>query len=256
MQRLLTTPLGWIFLLVMAWAVLGRFRRSAPAGDDDGRRRRRARVWVALWGCLFLLSSPWVADRLQVWLVEQGRRGEVRHEKEPVQAIFVFAGGLEGEGDEAPLGTESRERLHTALVIAAQQPRARLVFSGAPRRRERVGAGERMAQEAQRLGLPLERILIEPRARNTHENATYCLALAREHGWTRVGLVTSAVHAWRSRLALEKVGLVPQVMATPLPHHVKFDPLDALPEAGALVTTTSVVHELIGLAYYRCRGWI
>lgn len=156
----------------------------------------------------------------------------------------------------APLGEASLERLHTALLVARRWPTAQIVFSGGRGRDEPTGSGARMREEALALGLAPERIEVEEAARDTRGNALHCAALIGARGWTRVAVVTSARHMARSRAALQRAGVSSLAVPTPSPEVVRFGPGDWLPDALALRDSTAALHEWIGMAYYRLRGWI
>jgi uncharacterized SAM-binding protein YcdF (DUF218 family) len=113
-----------------------------------------------------------------------------------------------------------------------------------------------MAEEAEALGLAPGRIVIESEARTTRDNARYGAAEARARGWSRVALVTSAVHLARSRASLAREGFLAIPAAAPLGDPGRWGAADLLPSAAALARTTGAVHEAIGLGYYAVRGWL
>lgn len=224
------------------------------------RFRIPLRLMAAAWSLLLLCACPPLSFHLERSLVELGERWPSRSQLEtapPPQAIFVFSGGIEGSAvPGAPLGTSSRERLHATLLAAQRWPEAVVVFSGGPRPGQNIGSGSRMREEAIALGLAPDRIVLEAAARDTRGNALNCVAIAASRQWTRVALVTSPVHMARSRGALARAGLetVPEFPAAV--RVARFEWTDWAPDAGALQRTTAALHEWIGLAYYKLRGWI
>ena len=56
-------------------------------------------------------------------------------------------------------------------------------------------------------GAEAGRITVERRAVNTIQNALFCRALLRRHGWRRVLVVTDAFHVPRSRYIFARLGL-------------------------------------------------
>jgi uncharacterized SAM-binding protein YcdF (DUF218 family) len=114
---------------------------------------------------------------------------------------------------------------------------------------------ELMRDELIRLGVPAGRILIEIESRTTHEGAVRVATMLRKLGVRRAVIVTSEVHLPRSLGAFRAQG----VRGTPAG---AIDP-DAsrewrawlVPSAHGLRFSGDVVHELLGLLAYRCRGW-
>ncbi len=123
---------------------------------------------------------------------------------------------------------------------------------------------EAVAPEAQwiagflgELGVPAAAVTLEAKSRNTRENALFTAAILHDKGWRSVLLVTSADHMRRAMAAFSKAGVSATAASadvrarTPVYDGV----LDFLPDAEALLTTTTIVREMIGLVYYRLRGW-
>jgi len=252
MRDLLTTPLGIVFLAGLMAAALAWRRRRQGRGPGAPFT-----LLLGAWTVTMVAAAPPVA-----WLTESSlaRLGErwppVPPSGPPPEGILVFGGGLEGTGPAALLSDSSRERLLAALAAARRWPDAQLVFSGGAGRPGLPGVGKRMAEEAEALGLVPGRIVVEPRARTTRGNARFGAAEARARGWTRVALVTSAVHLARSRASLAHEGFLAVPAAAPLAVPGRWEAADLLPSAAALSRTTGALHEAIGLAYYAVRGWL
>ncbi|MCU0230163.1 MAG: YdcF family protein [Acidobacteria bacterium] len=252
MRELVTTPLGIAFLAGLAAVLLAwrRWRRGAAPGAP-------CVLLVASWTLVMTAAAPPVAWLLESSLARLGERWPPPPPAEaPPEGILVFGGGLEGTGPEAPLSASSAERLLAALTAAGRWPDAVVVFSGGPGRPGRVGVAQRMAEEAARLGLPGSRIVVEPKARTTRENAVHSAAEARDRGWRRVALVTSPVHLARARASLAREGFLALPAGPLLGDPGRWDAADLLPSAAALDRTTGALHEAIGLTYYGLRGWL
>ena len=106
-------------------------------------------------------------------------------------------------------------------------------------------------------GLSDEQVLVEEVSRNTYENAVNAAQIIRAGNYRRLVLITSASHMYRATAAFHKQGLFPE------PYSVDFqtdeggiDLFDFVPSAETLATTTSIVHELIGVVMYRLQGYI
>ncbi len=107
------------------------------------------------------------------------------------------------------------------------------------------------------LGVPPDAIFQDDASRNTRENAVNSAAIMQAHGWRTALLVTSGAHTPRALAAFRRVGIDAIAAATDVKVvHPTYDTaLDLLPDAAALARTTDAIKELIGLAYYRMRGW-
>lgn len=96
---------------------------------------------------------------------------------------------------------------------------------------------------------------IEDRSFDTWENAVNTARLLREEGVDRVFVVTHFWHMPRSMLAFEETGLdaiaAPMGFHGPRPDDGFFDTVR--PRPGPLLTAHLVIHEWIGLAWYRLR---
>ncbi len=106
-------------------------------------------------------------------------------------------------------------------------------------------------------GVPVRHIIIEPKSRNTAENARESAAIIRAAGWKKVVLVTSAFHMPRSVMCFRKAGV--EVIPYPVDYYASrvFPGPEALvPGESALETTTVVMKEIVGIAAYWIRGYI
>ena len=98
---------------------------------------------------------------------------------------------------------------------------------------------------------------VDDRAYDTYENASDSAALLRAASVNRILLVSSAEHLWRAEHEFAATGLA--VVAAP----VDFDAptsdtvgwRDVLPNPGALATSTSALHELVGEVARQAFAW-
>jgi len=104
-------------------------------------------------------------------------------------------------------------------------------------------------------GIPLERIWVETRAGNTHESAVYGAGILKQHGVARVALVIESSGMLRASLSFEKQGI--SVVPAPIrQNHLTHEMSDFIPGWRGIALNGETLHELVGLAYYRARGWI
>jgi uncharacterized SAM-binding protein YcdF (DUF218 family) len=142
--------------------------------------------------------------------------------------IVVLGAALGPDGD---LGPALAERV-LAGVEAWRQARAPLLMMTG------IHEAELMKRRAVKLGVPAERVLVEPTARTTRENALRCAALMRAHGLASALVVTQAYHRPRAVAAFRCAGVAAK--------------------AHRFVGRTRWqlrAREIVARAVYRARGW-
>jgi uncharacterized SAM-binding protein YcdF (DUF218 family) len=93
--------------------------------------------------------------------------------------------------------------------------------------------------------------------RNTRDEALRAAELVREHGWSRVLLVTSASHMKRSERTFQVVGIDVVPVACDFTGTVAVERGSRwVPQAESLVLLQLWLHEVVGMWYYRARGWV
>jgi uncharacterized SAM-binding protein YcdF (DUF218 family) len=121
-----------------------------------------------------------------------------------------------------------------------------------------------MGSLLQIIGVPSEAVMLEPKSRNTHENAFNSLPLLKEKKVKKILLVTSAMHMPRSMGVFRKLYADIEVVPAPTDFHAtkgQTPPFltqvgKLIPTAGNLNRVSEVLHEYIGIVYYKCRGWM
>jgi uncharacterized SAM-binding protein YcdF (DUF218 family) len=93
--------------------------------------------------------------------------------------------------------------------------------------------------------------------RNTRDEALRAAELAREHGWNRVLLVTSASHMKRSEATFRVVGMEVVPVACDFTGTAAVERGSRwVPQVQSLVLIQLWLHEVVGMWYYRARGWV
>jgi uncharacterized SAM-binding protein YcdF (DUF218 family) len=172
------------------------------------------------------------------------------------QAIVVLgAGRLERspEYGEDVVGPEGLARLRYGARLARQTGLPLLVAGGKPYGGT-LSEGATMARALeQELAMPAR--WIEGESNTTAENAQRAFAILRREARTRIVLVTSAAHMHRAELAFRKAGFdvvaAPTVFVSRRETHV----VDWLPSASGLGATRTALWELLGILWYRLRGF-
>jgi uncharacterized SAM-binding protein YcdF (DUF218 family) len=246
MELLLPTPV-WLLALALG-ACIAAFRRP---GTGLGRARW-ALAALAAWAWIF--TVPALANALIA---------HVERDYPPVQpapgakpgVIVVLAGGhtRPAAGPRIALDRHSWERARAGVRLW-QTIGGTLLFvgSGVPDDPE-LSVAAAMADVARGLGVPADAVRVETRSRDTHENlllSRETLARADGAAW----LVTSALHMPRAMAVAERLGL--RLRAYPCDWSAQHLGWVAwLPNNGAPEMYADALHELIGLAWYRMRGY-
>ena len=174
------------------------------------------------------------------------RKDELRK----ADAVFVLASGLQRDGE---LTTSSMSRLLRGLEIIGEGWTSRLILTELanpyPRYRE---AAEPLIDH---LGLEVDITSLGP-VRNTHDEAVIVSEKARSLAFERIIVVTSPSHTRRACAALENEGAT--VICVPS-QQIRFD-FENLERTWELDSRLrafgTLLHERVGLFYYRMRGWI
>lgn len=169
------------------------------------------------------------------------------------QAIIILGAGRQRGAEEygADVPTAAGlERLRYGALLHRSTGLPILV-SGGKWSQDKVSEAEFMAQVLQREFMVPVRWQ-ERRSRTTWENARYSRQLAIENKLQQVLLVTHAWHMPRSVYSFQQAGM----RVTPAPTGFKsrdreHDALDYTPQAGALLASSLMLHEWLGLIWYR-----
>jgi uncharacterized SAM-binding protein YcdF (DUF218 family) len=249
----LVEPIGliWVCSIVLT-VVLVRERRLRLAALPGGLA---AFVWLVgatpLPGAfLASLERPWAG---------------VNRETLPEADAIVLLGGFSAPSREEVGGLhfdDRADRAVTALELARLGKAKTLVIGGGA-----VGRGERRLSEADLFqAFVTARKLAPPdvislgACASTHDEAVRFGELASRRGWRRVLLVTSAAHmkraaaTFRTATRLEVVP-APSGFLTGVSLAAK-GRLALVPKAGGFVQLEDWLHETIGFAVYRMRGFI
>jgi uncharacterized SAM-binding protein YcdF (DUF218 family) len=235
-------------------------------------RRRRWGPWLGAsgLGVIWLFALPLTSRQLIRGLEERGA-ALVPAVIPAADAVVVLGGGLRPPlppraGVEV---SEGGDRLLTGLRLLRQGKAAVLVTSGAavsftaddPTPPEAAWARD-LAVE---LGVPSERILLNPRSRTTAEEARHIGELGQRLGWRRILLVTSAYHLPRALESFQRHGGLEVIpVATDFQQPARGHRgrptaasvvMDLLPSAAALDLSTVAIKEHLGRITYRLMDW-
>jgi uncharacterized SAM-binding protein YcdF (DUF218 family) len=241
-QALLTTlllpPIGLV-LLGLAGSVL------ALRG-----RRLAALVPLAASVALLLLATPMVAGLLFTSLernVPTPRDGAA-----PAAIVVLGAEVTRGQAG-LEVGALTLERLRAGAALARRSGLPLLVTGGLIDREDTAPVAALMAQTlAADFGLPVR--WIEPRARDTRENAAFSTAMLREAGIDAAYLVTHGWHMARAMEAFGRQGF--RVVPAPVrlgQRRPGFRMADWVPQPEALQRSWFAIREWVGRGVYALR---
>lgn len=242
-----------ICLVLLVTAVLGRKRRHFSHG-----------CLCAAVCVLIICGNGWVIGILT-------RHLEWQHlPPNPVpeaDCILVLSGGIEAR--KPPRSTveisDAGDRILYGAFLYRQGKAPLIICTGgvATGGMALRSAAEEMAELIEMLGVPKEAIVLEGGSSNTYQHAVKLQPLFETRGVKRVLLVTSAMHMPRSLGAFQKN--CPGIEFIPVPTDFRCTERLARPwyrELVALIPTprhlldfSEVMHEYLGLGYYRVRGW-
>jgi uncharacterized SAM-binding protein YcdF (DUF218 family) len=177
-----------------------------------------------------------------------------------VYDAVVLLGGVVDEDAMARSGQISFNDNVERLVVThrlLQEGKAQVtIVSGAAMARPELGEAVVLAQQLASWGIAKERIGVEPRARNTRENALYTQEIVRARGYQRVLVVTSAFHMARAKECFAAVGLDVDTLAVDYRAHDHAGRLaEWVPRAQAASITSTMLRELAGRYIYRAQGY-
>lgn len=248
----LATPVMWVLLLMAAGLILTRLGR--------GRRFFRIGWWSLLAGMMILLifSLDPVANLL-TYSLEHRYQSPSPKVLETLDVVVVLGGGLYPSGHlrrEPELAREAYPRLYRGVEYFKNSSAGMIAFCGRPPKPGTESEAETMRAMAVALGVPAERIVIEPRSHNTMTNATRLAAILPPGEGRHIGLVTSATHMLRSKWVFERI--FPRDTIVPMPVHFTYDPAGRTtekitPMVGHLEKSTIALHEWLGILWYAVR---
>jgi uncharacterized SAM-binding protein YcdF (DUF218 family) len=233
--KALTDPL-LITLLVSITSILLAMRRS--------KDRRLLGIALAALLMLSAISLPIGALVLERSLYVDAPGGVP-------EVIVVPSGGMSGQA----LSGSSGARVVAAVGWWHEHPQARFILSGADV--HATGPSTRTVQLMRELaivkGVPPAKTELELKSHNTREHAIQVRGMPGMTPETRIGVVTSAWHLRRALQAFRRefshvsgrgadpIGFGPPVLN------------DFLPSSDSLRTSTLMLHEWIGIAWYALR---
>jgi uncharacterized SAM-binding protein YcdF (DUF218 family) len=197
-------PIGLLWLGLLALGIIS-WRAMSRAGRM---------VWAVIWVALTVLGNPWTGMALLAWL-ERDYRSVDPLATQPLDAVLVLGGGtVTAPNGQAEL-TNAADRVALGARLYHAGRSSWLITSGSANSELYPGQrspGESTAQIWHDLGIASDRIVQIP-GEDTERELIALAKLARQRGWGRLGLVTSAWHLPRAMNLARRQG----VEIVPLP---------------------------------------
>lgn len=221
---------------------------------------RRLALATASFGAIVFVLAAWTTLGAVMLLPLEERFQRPDPMPGNVAGIILLGGGFEGRINMARGGYETGvagDRAVETAILARRYPDARVLISGGSGALILEGEGD--ADSAPRmleaLGVAPERMILENRSRNTHENAVFSRELADPQEGETWLLVTSAFHMPRSMGLYRKAGF--EVVPWPSDYRTAGNERFGLMQASqqdSLRALSTALREWIGLVAYRATG--
>jgi uncharacterized SAM-binding protein YcdF (DUF218 family) len=220
------------------------------------KKRPRLRKWLVIVACawMWIFSLRLVSEPL-VWGLERRFPPSPKLDRDPGAIILLCGITRVPERGEYEL-TDAGDRLVEAVRLAHRYPSAKLVISGAFL--DGYGADYSEAKTLERLvlemGVTEDRVIVDDRSKNTHENAIETKRLLAGIDGPYV-LVTSAMHMPRAVGCFRKIGV--DVTPWPVDYRMKGLGLRGLfPGVEDMAQSNDALHEYFGYFGYWASGYV
>ncbi len=251
--KVLVSPL----FLVLLGLIGGQIRLYLNWQQFD-RRQRSALVFLSLVTiALWSLSTPVVETQLAhglEWPYYAGRDPSSMH----VDVVVVLSAGYShGPVPEMDVvsGTTYARVVRGVQVFKKSKARV-LIMSGRSLGGDPRRLTDLMKALAVAMGLPSERVRIEPRSTNTFMHPIELAQLREVRASDILAVVTSAWHLPRAMAEFQRH--FSKVVAIPADFDTPFSPssLSWLPVVSSLQGSTKLLDERLGMAWYALRDWV
>jgi uncharacterized SAM-binding protein YcdF (DUF218 family) len=225
---------------------------------------RRPRKWpiVAALASIWVFGAPFFADAF-LWTLERRYPPVDTAFCAQADAVVVLGGILRDPSSTiAPFEwSDCANRFEKGVDLLNAGKARYLVFTGAKFTDSPAvpSEGELLRQVALRRGVPDTSIVVTERVINTATEAQAVRNLARQRGWRRILLVTSAYHMPRAMLLFRPSAV--EVLPVPADFHVagseswtQFSLSRFLPQGYGFFWSDVAAREYLGICFYRLRG--
>jgi uncharacterized SAM-binding protein YcdF (DUF218 family) len=237
---------------LLLFGLIGALRawKTSPKG------KRPVLYTIAIGGILLLSTNvfAWILSLpLECWYDHNSAAPSQRPE-----AIVVLAGSTHSPSPNQPYvypAEDTYQRLQHALWLFKHWGSSLPILVCGGTGDDDEPYSHTMGKVLESAGVPSNLIWIEDQSKNTHENAMFGSEILRSHGVSLVALVVEANSMWRAASSFQKNGI--NVLPAPIRFtQLNFKLTDIFPSWQPIALNGEHIHELVGLLWYRSRGWI
>lgn len=166
--------------------------------------------------------------------------------------IVILGGGINFAPGGEELSSHTLARVMKGYEVY-EKTRKNVIVTGAHPlgRDDMISEAEIMKETLCKWGIPSYKIIVDSEAKNTFENSLNTQKICSENNWSKIILVTSAVHMSRAISLFHNLG----IEVVPVPTDYRYDHTsvawpDFLPSGTALDANLAGIHEYLGQIWY------
>lgn len=240
-------PLFLFFVITLISILFSRLRYKIRFG------------FLILIGLIYLLSTQIVSNQLMGYLENAVNPSPLQGHYDTVVVLSGMAhpeqGGEGGEG-----GIEfggAVDRILKGMEMIRDGRANYMILSGGDGSLTQKNPSESVLLKtfAIKMGIPGDRIIVEPGSKNTAENASETAQIIKQYQWGNILLITSAFHMYRANGAFRNAGVEADLL--PVDYNAGSSISDFrsfLPSSAALAKSSRVFHEILGIVAYGITG--
>ncbi|MHC4424899.1 MAG: YdcF family protein [Planctomycetota bacterium] len=246
------TPIVWVLTLMALGLILTIRSPKRP-------RYKVGKYALFLGMCILFLFSTEQVSNLLVYSLECQYKMPLDEVPSDLDIVVILGGGMNTSGgfrERPEAGGLTYARLFNGVRVFKRTSAKTLALCGGSRKQNAESEAEVMKALACELGVRESQIITEARSRNTMENAAELARLLPSTEGRRIGLVTSALHMFRSERVFRKQ--FPHDTIVPIPVNYVYSPdwrdlRGLVPSNGALSESNYAIHEWLGMVWYAIR---
>lgn len=248
--HLFISPISWILLLLIIAFFL--------------KKKKQKRTCFTLCFIIFLIFTDHpLFSYIKHLTVRNYSTAKIDTTKQYKLAIVMGGfGSMNKETHQMRYEQDKADRLWEAVRLYKTGRVKRILITGDPTstiQSDGSSTVELFLLYMKQIGIPRTTFILEQKARNTKENASYTSKILREENISDKDciLITSVSHIKRSLLCFAKVGLHPDYFPVNIyDKPQKFNHRDFYPKWSATVDWEDLLNEWIGDSAYRIMGYI